>query len=367
MKTSIRKLASIATAILFFLGGSSAAAEKAPVQFISLSIIIAPGTADDPLTDLPWTLSLSSVGDEHAMNNELMLSDSDYSHEGYFVLEDYFETGTIFPFVLNIPPYTDANKDGIEDFFDMNMSVDGVETSGLHPDDSGGAEEFTAIWYRTAGDLFGGVTFDFPYFGLRFDHTFYLSHFSGAFTYERTGSNLQGSLALTNLSNADDYITGPLSVRVVNPTTLDITATAWTSSLGQQMVIIEDFYDNLYKTNFVSFWLVEDGFFLTSQPDYLDWFMVINSGDADGDGVLDLVDTGTTPVERPTLGIARTTAGYEISIAGTSGKTYWLEYTSQVTDAAWPNHHVVTLTGPTQTMTVPADATGDVFFRLREI
>lgn len=366
MKTFISKVVSSAATILFFLGGSSAASEKAPVQFISLSVIIAPGTADDPLTDLPWTLSLSSVGDEHVINNELMLSDSGYSHQGHFVLEDYFETGTIFPFVLDIPPYTDANNDGIEDFFDMNMSVDGVETSGLHPN-GGGAEEFTAIWYRTAGDLLGGVTLDFPYLGLRFDHTFYLSHFSGEFTYERTGSNLQGSVALTNLLNADDYITGPLSVRVVNPTTLDMTATAWTSSLGLEMVIEEDFYDDLYKTNFVSFWLVEDGFMLTSQPDYLDWFMVINSGDADGDGVLDLVDTGATPVERPTLGITKTTTGYEISIAGIAGKTYWLEYTSQVTATVWPDHHVVTLTGPTGTFTVPADATGDVFFRLREI
>lgn len=364
MKTSIRTAANITIAILLLLVSASAA-ETAPVKFISQSVIITAATAEDPLTDLEWTSSLSSFGDERVINNELMLSSSGYTHESYFILEDFFGGGYILPFVLDIPPYTDANNNGIEDFFDITMEVNGIQTEGVHGTEEGGAE-FYVTWIRGAGELAGSAIIEFPYFELAFEHTFILMHYEGEFSFQRNVNNLEGTLSLTNNWFMDE-IRGPLSVRVSNPTTLNMTATAWATSVGPQMRIEDDFYDDVYGTNFISFWLVEDGNFGTTGPDYVDWIMAIGSGDADKDGVLDLVDSGGGPVERPSLGISKTQAGYEITITGTSGKTYWLEYTSQISDTTWPNHHVVTLTGTTGAVTLPADATGDVFFRLREI
>ena len=366
MKRFIRTIANTTAVILCLLGLRPAGAETAPVKFISQSVIITSGTAEDPLTDLEWTSELSSFGDERVINNELMLSGTGYTHESYFILEDFFGGGYILPFVLDIPPYADANNNGIEDFFDVSMEVSGIQTEGIHGTPDGEGAEFSATWYRNAGELAGSVTIEFPSFELSFDHTFMLMHYEGEFSFQRNVNNLEGTLSLTN-NWFNDEIRGPLSVRVSNPTTLIMSATAWNTSVGPQMRIEDDFYDDVYGTNFISFWLVEDGNFGTTAPDYVDWVMAIGSGDADKDGVLDLVDSGGGPVERPSLGIAKTQAGYAITITGTAGKTYWLEYTTEITNSAWPDHHVVTLTGSTQVMTVPADATGNAFFRLREI
>lgn len=360
MKSSVQAIATIFVSILLL---TTSAAETAPVKFISSSVIITPATGDDdPLFEKSSVSSFESGG----INNELMLSGSDYSHEAYFIFEDLFGDEYSVPFLLDIPPYKDENSNGIHDFFDVDMSVDSIETEGVHGTEEGGAE-FYVTWSREAGEVLGGVSIQFPYFGMTFDHLFYLNHYVGEFSYERSGTALQGTLALTNTWFTDQEIRGPLSVRVVNARTLDLTATTWTAT-GGQMVVDDEVYDNVYGTNFVSYWLLEDGNPGTPEaPDYVDWMMAIGSGDSDNDGVLDLVDTGGGPVNpRPSLAITRTQAGFEISITGTEGETYWLEYASLVTDTAWPEHHVVTLTGPTQVMTVPA-TTGNVYFRLREI
>ena len=365
MNRSIRTTANTSAVVLLLLASvCSASAETAPVKFISQSVIITSGTAEDPLTDLEWTSSLSSSGDERSINDELELSVSGYSHESYFILEDFFGGGYILPFVLDIPPYADANNNGIEDFFDVSMEVSGVRTEGLHGSEEGG-EQFYVTWWRNAGELAGSATIEFPYFEMTFEHTFILMHYEGEYSFVRNANNLEGTLSLTN-NWFQDEIRGPLAVRVVNATTINLTASEWTTSVGPPMHVEDDFYEGVFGTNFISYVLVEDGNFGTAEADYIDWVMAIGSGDTDKDGVLDLVDGSGGPVERPTLGIAKTEAGYAVTITGSAGKTYWLEYTGQITDVAWPNHHVVTLTGTTQVMNLPADSTGDVFFRLVE-
>lgn len=359
----------ILSALFLAFTFSNVAAEKAQVQFTSLSVLILPGTAEDPLTDLEWTLELSSLGEPNAINHELMLAfgDHDYSHEGYFILMDPFSVEPIvMPFILDIPPINDVNGNGIDDFFDPTASVDSIETQGVHPNASNGGEPFTATWSRGAGETIGTVTLDFPHFGLRFDHLFQLSHFTGEFSFERDGSELQGTVSLTNVLNVDDRISGPFSVQVVNTNTLNLSATTWNNGAGSDYLIATNFYDGRFGTNFFSYWVMEDGYLGTGQPDYVDWTMVISSGDANGNGVIDLVEGSSPTNERPHLAIAKAPNGYEITITGTAGRTYWLEYTGTVADATWPNHHVVTLTSSTQTITLPPDGSSGLFFRLRE-
>ena len=349
----------------------AANAATTKVQFTSLSVLIAPAVTEDPLTDSQITLSLSSTGDDRNLNLELATATSDhgFSHESFFVMMDeiFFVDPLVFDFVLDIPPYDDVNLNGIDDFYDVGAAVNGIETIGLHLNDEGGAEEFTATWFRDAGTTVGAVVIDLPYFGMTFQHLYELVQFNGEYTYTKTGSQLQGNLALTNVTNPDDRISGPLSVRIVDNNTLDLDATSWSSTLRNDLVITNNIYDGRFKTNFISYWLLEDGYAGTPEPDYLDWTMVLISEDANANGIMDLVEGGGTPAERSSLSIRQTTNGFEITVTGTPQKTYWLEYTSNVTNVNWPDHHVVSMTGPTQVVTVPADSTGDVFFRLREI
>lgn len=369
MKRSLRRHCTSIVAALF-LSAPAFAAEKAPVQFTSYSVLIYPAQAEDPLTGLEYTMGLSSVGDEHAINSELMLATQDhgFSHESFFVLEDPFSPEpAIFGIVLDIPPFEDANENGIEDFYDISAEVNSIETVGLHPNSQGQPEEFYATWVRAAGEAVGSVYLNFPYLGVQFGHEFQLVHYSGEFTFNRTGTNLQGTLALTNRTNPDDRILGPLTVQVVNENTLKLSANTWNNGAGLDYVAATNIYDGRISTNFFSYWLMEDGFPANAVTDYVDWMMVISSEDANGNGVLDLVESSGTPPERPSLSITKTSTGFEIRITGSGGKTYWLERTAQVTAAAWPDHDVVTMTGPVQTITVPASEAGNTFFRLREI
>ena len=238
----------------------------------------------------------------------------------------------------------------------------------MHGDENGEPVPFSAYWYRDPGQSIGFVTFTFPSLGLEFSHTYFIFQYSGEFTYDRSGNSLVGTLAMTNIITAEDTFTGPLTIQVVNPNTLNFTATTWDASLGTDFTVEAEEFDGRVRTNYFSNWLLADGYLQTSDADYVDWFMTINSADANGNGVPDLVEGGGTPSERPSLAIRKTAAGYEITITGTSEKTYWLESTGQVsTTTSWPDHQVVTMTSTTQVITVPANNTSNQFFRLREI
>jgi hypothetical protein len=95
--------------------------------------------------------------------------------------------------------------------------------------------------------------------------------------------------------------------------------------------------------------------------------MIIGSPDANQSGILDLVETDGAPAQRPTLSIARTAAGFEITITGTAGKSYWLQSVDAVTDTSWANREMVTMTGATQKVILAAaQSSNRRFFRLLE-
>jgi hypothetical protein len=355
------------TAFLFY--SVAAFGAQAPVTFTSYSVHIPPATAEDPLTELEYTLGLSSVADELAVNSELMLAtlDHGYSHETWFVLEDpFFPDAAVFEVWLDIPPYADVNENGIDDFYDPEAEVNSLVTEGVHGNDSGGAEVFTATWVRGAGETVGAVTFELPYFGLVFFHQFQLTQYKGEYSYTRSGSNLQGTILLTNVLSAEETIEGPLTVEVVSTNALRLSASTWSVGGGFDMVVETNFYDGRFSTNFFSYWVLEDGVPVNGVTDYVDWMMIISSSDANGNGVLDLVESDDGPSVQPTLAIRRTDTGYEVTVTGTVGKTYWLEDTVDVSATAWPDHIVITMTAGTQSFTLPEGAAAMRFFRLVE-
>ncbi|HEX7862541.1 MAG TPA: hypothetical protein VF773_19560 [Verrucomicrobiae bacterium] len=359
-------------AILFLLCAAVypiTAAEKAAVTLTSYSVQILPSEVEDDF-GVEWDLALSSVGNHRALNSELRLPESDrgYTHESWFVMDSLFLVQPmVFEVLLDIPATEDSNGNGIPDFYDPAVAIDAT-TTGLHPDDEGGVQEFTAYWVRGVGEMIGSVYFEMPYFDLTFGHQFNLLHYAGEYSYDRTGNNLQGSIALTNVWNEEDRVLGPLSVEVVNTNTLRLTANQWNNGAGVDYVVVNNTFDDRYVTNFFSDFLLQDGYPLNGITDYVDWFMVISSQDANGNGILDLVETGgSQPGVRPTLSITKTATGFQVTLAGTAGKSYRLESTSDVTAANWPNQHQVTMNGATGVANITTDTTGDVFFRAREI
>ena len=343
-------------------------AETAPVEFTSLSVQILPASAQDGI-GFDWTLEMSSVGDPDSINHELMLATQEhgFSHEGFFIFENAFEFEKFaVPFVLDIPPYADVDEDGMGDFFDASLSVDSVTTQGRHPDGNNRPVSFTATWTRAAGDSFGTVVIDLESLGLTFQHTFQLLRYVGEFSFQRTTNLLEGSLSITNVLEPLDITRGPLSVRVLNTNTLSYSALNWTNMNAATYTIVTNIEDGVARTNFVSYWLLEDGYPPTGELDYLDWIMILSSADSNNNGRLDLTEGTATPTERPRLGLVRLPNGsLEMTIQGTPGQTYTLESADAITGAAWQTFQTINLTSATQTITVSGVGSRR-FFRLRQ-
>lgn len=342
-------------------------AEKANIQFISLSPQIFPATAED-FTGLDWTLALSSVGNPNSINHELMLAATahGYSHDGTFVLQDPFSFEPfVLDFVLDVPPITDANANGLDDFFDPSVSVEGVRTQGRHPNANGGGEDFFATWSRGAGESSGTVRLQFPFFDLTFDHNFQLAHYRGEFSFDRTATNLSGNVAITNVIDGDRML-GPLAVQVLNTNTLAYTASSWSNGDGANYMISTNFHLRRSGTNFVSYWVLEDGYAQTGDLDYVDWLLVVSSGDANNNGRLDLTEGTTTPTERPRLEIVRLPAGeIQVTVLGAAGQTYFLESANAAEGAVWQTAETVTLSGAFRAITVPGSGARR-FYRVRQ-
>lgn len=345
-----------------------AAPEKIPVEFTSLSVQILPATAQDPI-GFDWNMSLSSVGDENSINHELMLATENhgFSHEGYFIFENPFEFEPFaMPFVLDVPPFVDADDDGIDDFYDTSRSVDGLRTQGQHPDANNRPVAFTATWTRAEGDSTGSVVLDIPYMGLTFQTSFQLLRYTGEFSFERESNLRRGFFSFTNVNEPQEIITGDLSVRVINTNTLSYSTTNWTNNNAAIYTIVTNIDLGLARTNFVSYWNLEDGYASTGDLDYKDWIMVLSSGDANGNGQLDFTEGITNSTERPTLELVRLpNGGLEITVRGTPGQTYTLETANALGAGPWQTSQTVTLTSGTQAITVPG-AGSRRFFRLRQ-
>jgi hypothetical protein len=354
--------------ILLILSASlfTASADKAPLEFISLSVQIFPARTEDSI-GFSWNIALSSVGDVSTVNNELMLATQDhgFSHEGFFVFENDFEFEPfLVPFVLDVPQFADVNDNGIDDFYEVAIPVEGVRTQGQHPDANNRPVNFTATWTRLAGESSGTVVLNFPNLGLTFQNSFQLLRYAGDFSFDRTNNILQGSLSLTNVLDLQDTITGPLSVRILNTNTLSYSASTWSNSAPATITISTNLDLGLSRTNFVSYWLLEDGYAPTSDSDYVDWILVVSSADANGNGQLDLVE-GTTPAERPRLEVIKLPNGsLQITVRGTPGQTYTLESVNAI-GGTWQTSQSIPLINETQTITVSASGSRR-FFRLRQ-
>ena len=344
------------------------AADSVRVSFVSLSPQIVRGTAEDPLHGLEWTSSLSSSGDPNSVNHELRVATGGhgFSHEGNFLLQDPFAVEPyVIPFVLDVPPAQDSNNNGVDDFFDLDMPVDGIQTLGRHPNGEGGGEDFFATWFRPAGDAVGSVVIQFPFFDLRFEHFFQLQQYRGEFVYERDGRERPGTLSITNVVDSADWMAGPLTMEVVTTNRLGYTATNWNSGSGLDYVTLDNFEAGRSGTNFVSIWLLEDGYFGSAERDYVDWAMVVHGTDANGNGQIDLVEGAETPAGAPRIQLVRLPEGeLELTIEGTPEETYVLESTEALPTANWTTGQTVTLSAPVQKITLANTGKGR-FYRLR--
>jgi hypothetical protein len=349
----------------------TARADTLQMEMICLSPQVFPATALS--LGLEYRLSVSAFENPASVNHELATAtvEHGFSHEGYFILEDP-TTFEPFPliFVLDIPPYEDADDNGIYDFYDRHWAVENVVTEGRHDNGFGGASAFTATWNRLAGDHAGTVTIDLPLLGLRFHHSFALLNFAGQASYVRDGTKRVVEAALTNLSDAGQGFSGAVTLRAGTAPApalrFEALAHTW-AGLGETSYRFEldELALSAYGTNFLAFGWFEDGQPATAEADYNAAVMIFQSPDANGNGVPDVLESGSDPLPRSTLKIERISAGVRITATGRPGGTAALESTADLGNGAWTAGQTLVLTNGQAVVTNSVSGAAR-FYRLRE-
>lgn len=341
------------------------------MEIVYLSPQVFPATARS--LGLEYRLSISAFENPASINHELAgaTSEHGFSHEGYFILEDptTFEPIPLI-FVLDVPPYADADDNGIYDFYDRHTAVENVVTEGRHDNGFGGVSTFTATWNRPAGDHAGTVTIHLPLLGLRFNHAFALLNFAGEARFTREGTNRAVEATLTNLSDDSQTMSGSLTMVVGNlpAPALQFTALAhaWTGS-GETNYRFEldELALSVFETNFLAFAWFDDGQPATAEADYNAAAIVFKSADGNKNGVADFLESGSETLPRSTLKIERIPAGVRISAAGRTNGLAALEYTGDLRSGPWVVDQNLVLTNGQAVVTNSLNGTAR-FYRLRE-
>lgn len=301
-------------------------------------------------------------------NGELGLSPNpDYTHEGYLRLEfpDLFEP-IFVPFVLDIPPFSDANGNGLYDFFEVARPVASVKTTGGYYDPNyGDYMLMKATWTRAAASKDGLCQLELTALGMTFKHPFELIQFDGAFTYTSSGTNLTGRVDLAQNLNPDNRLSGPMTLGRADADYLVLQDGAWTNALEQTLTYQP--LDPLERTgaNYLAYFYFQDGEPATGEADYSDWLLKITDPrDSNGNGVPDLSDAAAPPTP-PRLALRWENKLLWLTINGELGRRYEVEATPTLSAPNWTPALAVTLTNTTQTVPVLLPQTSTSFWRAK--
>ena len=140
-------------------------------------------------------------------------------------------------FFLSTPDFTDANNDGIDDFFQPEIAIEGSTSQGYIEDGVNGAElPIHATWHRDAGASSGSFRIPlpnstFPRAG-PFDVPFEIQNFSGVFIATVSGTTASGTLFLRQTDHPNNTLLGDFQVNVSGHDQLQIVPGSWLHSKG---------------------------------------------------------------------------------------------------------------------------------------
>lgn len=323
-----------------------------------------------------FTLDLTTIDPPAVPNGELAPTFDDPTHFSFFVLEDQDLLITIFGLIeLDVPDDTDANQNGFSDFFETRQAASGT-TSGTFTTAAQDSGTVVATWSREAGAKDGNCDLRLrsQMFGDlgTFRHTFELLEYKGPLTYTRTTNRVNGLVDLKQTGAPDNLLAGPMNFTrsATNRfNKLDLQPGIWINALSQSLEYDEDIFqrDVGLKTNYWGFVDFVDGDPSTTTEDYFTWMLSIDDvNDTDSDGIPDFSDdSASSTVKQPTLGLSRGPASFSLSVSGTTGRPHEIQEATSLSPPNWNTIQSVTLTNDPQVISLPIQATGDRFWRVR--
>jgi hypothetical protein len=354
----------------FLLSASSQGAETAHARLYCLSLHFQQGTA------YGGTLDLSSTGGSPYNGELLPYSISGREWASYFFL-NYGGYGTIPGTIyLYLPPFTDVNGNGFDDFFEVSQGVSTTSTSGSEST-SLSSGTVTATWSRAAGSPNGTCQLHFvddTYGDLgAYNCPFTLIEYTGPLTYTPGSNTVSAAVNLAQTGNAASTLRGPINFNKSSTdrfNTLTNQPGTWTNAASQPFSFDGEVFSrgiSTWPTNYAGYVYFADGDPSTAAPDYRLWVLSIDdTNDANANGIPDFSDdpASVTPPRAPQLSLVLGSTNLLLKISGDTGHTNQIQAISTLTSTNWLTTQSFLQTNDPQVVSLPLPTGTPKFWRV---
>lgn len=275
---------------------------------------------------------------------------------------------------VDLPPVTDANGNGFNDFFEVSQGVASTLTTGHYYTDDGFSEgTITATWSRAAGSKDGTcvLNFDDDTYGDLGDYTctFTVLEYTGPLTYAPGPNTVSANINLTQTGNPASTLQGAINFdKSGDPNTLTNQPGVWTNAASQMLTFDREIFshDSTWPTNYYGLVLFDDGDPGTADPDYTAWELSIDdTNDANTNGIPDFSDAvGSVTPRASQLSLAVGATNLLLTISGDTGHTNEIQETASLAPSDWQTTLSLTLTNDPQVISLPLPSGQTWFWRV---
>ncbi|HXR08366.1 MAG TPA: hypothetical protein VN765_13600 [Candidatus Acidoferrum sp.] len=286
--------------------------------------------------------------------------------------DDWFGSSDPGTILLALPPFTDANGNGYDDFFESVQPLGGTTTSGSYNLGGLGPGALSATWSRPAGSSWGGCVLKFNpspfYTWLTFNISFQILEYLGPLGYTPGTTSVTGRVDVVQTDATNNVFGGP--VDFVKTATNRFNALifqpgAWTNAAQQTLTYTNSLFtrDPTWPTNYGGYVLFYDVSDPTNPPPYNLWVLSIDDpNDSNHNGIPDFSDDPSPP-RRPTLSLARGPTNLWLTVSGDVGHLHQVQEAPSLTPANWTTIWSESLTNDPQTVSIPQPSAAAKFWR----
>lgn len=288
-----------------------------------------------------------------------------YSYWSYMLFEDISTAvGTTYV-ELNLPLGADANANGTPDFLEVSQEVSTSSDGRYAIIWLSGYGQLTFNWSRAAGSSVGScvVYMNDQILGQMgpFTHTFELTNYTGELNVTPGATSVAGTISLSKNDGSGQSLSGAVAL-TKSPTNafnlLTLSATTLTNETESLSFSETDLTRDPVRPTVYTGTLVSGGAFGSWK------ISIVDTNDADADGIPNFSDNPVSTPRQPSLMLARSGANLVMRISGDVGRTHHIREAASPTSVSWSLMQSVTLTNDPQIVTLPLPTTSPRFWRV---
>ncbi|MBU6400792.1 MAG: hypothetical protein KGS61_10770, partial [Verrucomicrobia bacterium] len=251
-----------------------------------------------------YTLQLTTASSAAPPNGELAPlfnpQDPRLYGSGFVFVDPTFNTPEYGTMNVDLPPFSDVNSNGFDDFFEVSQGVAGASTSGSYDITGVDNGSVAATWSRAAGSAVGtcNLSLTSSSFGPlgTFVAPFTVLEYTGPLRYTPGSNAVTGTVVLAQTGSPTHTLAGPVifdKIATNRFNQLLLQPGTWTNAANLTLSFTNAMIlrDPILGTNYYGTLWFATGDPATPEPDYQLWAISIDdTNDANTNGIPDFSD-----------------------------------------------------------------------------